>query len=634
MAEAEKDDWLDALDSPDDKTSLLDQSDLDDLLFDSKDQGQQAASPPLSAEEELDQSAIDALLSGSDDKPSSATPKSSATENFDLGQSDIDDLLASPQKPAQKQGESDPDQDEIDKLFTDIDSGGVTEENPFLAEEIDFKDVLDNKDSSPQSAVLDFNAEEFKLDADIPDLPEDSQSFNFNPPSAVDDTSVDSPADEPTAKITPEPEKAASKTKSLDRQGFAAKVKMFLGNLKMLLGVGGLAALLIVAGIFFMKGRTPKGQNETTAEVVTKPPQHGEPATAKQHEPAVKPSEPPPPEPPKQVPAPNLPPTVEDLEITMPPESSQLMLTLNGKDPENAPLDYEFQSMPTHGQLSGHAPNLVYTPKPDFSGQDSFTVRATDGKNMSAPATVKISRPAPAIAKEPPVKTETASKPEPSVEWAKTEVESKAQQEVVLAKNKTYTLTGTKGQIINWKKIWNETNFVPYKADVRIDIIAPPKHGTLKTIDKTQSIYTPNHNFRGTDTFTYQFGLGKLHSKSKTVSVTVQHKNRTPVLHLQQIDQSYTTGDTVILNASQTSDENRETLTFKWEQLSGVPVLIKPLNGDKSQVSFVAPSNFNTVSNPTLLIKVTATDQEGASDSKEIKITTKSRRSSAIWQGQ
>lgn len=581
MAEAEKDDWLDALDSPDDKTSTLDQSDLDSLLFDAGGQGQQGASAASIIEDELDQSAIDALLSGSDDTFSAPTPKNSSNEDIDLGQADIDELLASPQKPGKDQGVTDPDQDEIDKLFSDVDSGGAVEENPFLAEEIEFKDVLTSPDAPDQSVNLDFDAEEFKLDADIPDIPDTTDSLNFDQqsPSIAKDPVATSSIDEPTAKISPESEKNET-TKGLERLGFAAKLHQLLANRKILLGVGGslAVALLIGAGVFFMKGRGPN-----TAVAPSQAP-HDAQVAAQQPAPAIQHTAPPPPPDPPQlkvVPPHNTPPLVENLELTMPAESEQLVVTLSGKDQENDHLEYEFVSMPAHGQISGHAPNLIYTPKPDFSGQDSFSVKATDGKEVSPPASVTITRQAQVIVKETaPVKPEIAKEGPP------TEVAAKVETPV---EDKPITTAES-----------------------------PPPHDAAGVKNKSYPLISSK---------------GTTSSKKKTVAVTGKHKNKAPVLRLQPMASIYTTGDTVIINASQTGDENRASLIFKWEQVAGVPVLIKPLNSDESQIAFVAPSYFNTVTNPSVQIKVTATDQEGASDSKEITISTKSRRSSAIWQG-
>lgn len=596
MVEAEKDDWLDALESPEENASVPDESDIDDLLFDFEAEEQPVVSSPTEEKNDLGQTAIDELFSGSEDTVLSATPDISTPEvieNLDLDSSDIDALLSSPQKPAPK-AETDPEQDEIDKLFSEMDSASEEEENPFLAEEIDFSDVLDGEDSPPQGTHLDFDAEEFKLDDDIPDL--NNSSFA---------AATASPIDEPTAKISIEPTVASATAGS-------SKLHKLYTNRKLLFGVGGsLAALLILAGVYLMKEDTPP-KKDSLAEVTQQTPKET------------------PPEPPKVevVVAPNTIPTVDNIELTMPAENSELLITLTGKDPEGDLLEYVFQSMPEHGKLSGHPPALTYTPRADFIGQDIFTIKATDGKTISMPATITITRIA-AIAPIEPVVVESA-KPEPTTVPVS---DKQKTQEVILAKNKSYSLTSAKAQTINWKKIWNEINYVPYKSDVRVTIVAAPKHGTLSIANRSQTTYIPKQNFRGTDTFTYQFGLGKLTSKSKTISVNVHRNNSAPTISLQPIAASYATGDTVVLNASQTKDENRDTVTFTWEQLAGVPISLKTLNGDGSQVSFVAPSNFNTVSNPSLLIKVIATDQDGISASKEITISTKSRRNSAIWRG-
>ena len=55
-----------------------------------------------------------------------------------------------------------------------------------------------------------------------------------------------------------------------------------------------------------------------------------------------------------------------------------------------------------------------------------------------------------------------------------------------------------------------------------VDIVSPPKHGVLSAvIDDKSVIYTPNKDFQGTDTFTYNATDGNSDSKAATVTVTV-----------------------------------------------------------------------------------------------------------------
>ena len=50
---------------------------------------------------------------------------------------------------------------------------------------------------------------------------------------------------------------------------------------------------------------------------------------------------------------------------------------------------YAVTTPPTHGTLSGTAPNLTYTPAADYNGPDSF-IAVSDGTATGAEATVSI----------------------------------------------------------------------------------------------------------------------------------------------------------------------------------------------------------------------------------------------------
>src|SRR5207244_9011481 len=59
-------------------------------------------------------------------------------------------------------------------------------------------------------------------------------------------------------------------------------------------------------------------------------------------------------------------------------------------DVDGDPLTYAIVTAPTHGALSGVAPNVTYTPAAGYSGPDSFTFKANDGTVDSAAATVSL----------------------------------------------------------------------------------------------------------------------------------------------------------------------------------------------------------------------------------------------------
>jgi hypothetical protein len=50
-------------------------------------------------------------------------------------------------------------------------------------------------------------------------------------------------------------------------------------------------------------------------------------------------------------------------------------------------------------------------------------------------------------------------------------------------------------------------------------------------------------------------------------------------------------------------------------------------------ISFVVPSSFYTEENPGPVLQLTATDRSGQKGKKTVKIATRSRRHSPLWQG-
>ena len=71
-------------------------------------------------------------------------------------------------------------------------------------------------------------------------------------------------------------------------------------------------------------------------------------------------------------------------------EDTPAAMTLTGSDVDGDSLTFSVLTNPSHGTLSGTAPNLTYTPASDFNGSDSFTFKVNDGKLDSIAATVAI----------------------------------------------------------------------------------------------------------------------------------------------------------------------------------------------------------------------------------------------------
>jgi large repetitive protein len=72
-------------------------------------------------------------------------------------------------------------------------------------------------------------------------------------------------------------------------------------------------------------------------------------------------------------------------------EDSPVIITLTASDVDSpGPLSLTSISLPANGFLSGSFPNIIYTPKPSYSGPDSFTFTINDGLGNSLPATISI----------------------------------------------------------------------------------------------------------------------------------------------------------------------------------------------------------------------------------------------------
>jgi hypothetical protein len=152
---------------------------------------------------------------------------------------------------------------------------------------------------------------------------------------------------------------------------------------------------------------------------------------------------------------------------------------------EGSSLSYIIVSQPSHGILSGTTPNLSYTPNSGFSGTDSFTFKASDGKLDSNIAMVSITVNSAGIANNTPLaSSQTVGLNE--------------------GESKSLTLVATDADADN-------LNYV---------VISQPSHGTLSGSAPNLS-YTPTNGFSGTDSFTFKVNDGKKDSNIATVSLNV-----------------------------------------------------------------------------------------------------------------
>ena len=85
----------------------------------------------------------------------------------------------------------------------------------------------------------------------------------------------------------------------------------------------------------------------------------------------------------------NNPPVAYDQAVST-DEDAPVAINLAASDADGDALSYQIVASPSHGSLSGTAPNLTYTPNPGYTGLDSFTFKANDGLADSNIATVTV----------------------------------------------------------------------------------------------------------------------------------------------------------------------------------------------------------------------------------------------------
>ncbi len=168
-----------------------------------------------------------------------------------------------------------------------------------------------------------------------------------------------------------------------------------------------------------------------------------------------------------------------------------LSITLEAEDPDGDALTWKIESGPHHGQLTGTAPELTYTPNPNFKGRDSLTYSVSDGKGGKAEATVTL------------IIDGSNRKP----------IANSQTLEMLEDESLEITLTGSDpdGDSLTWI------------------LVSPPKNGTL-TGDGPLVNYKPEANFFGKDSLVLKANDGELDSDPATVRITVKPVNDPPVL--------------------------------------------------------------------------------------------------------
>ncbi len=170
-------------------------------------------------------------------------------------------------------------------------------------------------------------------------------------------------------------------------------------------------------------------------------------------------------------------------------EDAPVVIGLMATDVDGDALTYDVTTPPAYGTLSGTAPNLTYTPAPNFHGPDAFVFRVNDGQLNSALATVTINvAPLEDVPVVGPLDLHT-----PEDEWV------------------NITLAGLDAD----------------GEPLVFHVASAPLHGVL-TGTLPNLVYTPSADYSGSDSFTYYASDSAANSAVATVSITIAPVNDPP----------------------------------------------------------------------------------------------------------
>lgn len=170
----------------------------------------------------------------------------------------------------------------------------------------------------------------------------------------------------------------------------------------------------------------------------------------------------------------------------------------NDEDPDGDPtqLTGDFVDQPTHGTIGNDGMgNLVYIPDAGYEGTDTFTYYVYDGQDSSNTATVTITI---------GTGTGTGTNIVP-----------------IAADDQLSTPVNTPLLISSGDLLDNDSDPDSGPNPLTGNIIDFPAHGDVEFNGAGQLVYTPDMNYVGTDTFTYQLSDGQDLSNIATVTIAV-----------------------------------------------------------------------------------------------------------------
>ena len=207
----------------------------------------------------------------------------------------------------------------------------------------------------------------------------------------------------------------------------------------------------------------------------------------------------------------------------------------NDTDTDGNTLTAVLVSGPVHGTLDlSSNGSFTYTPALNFSGADSFTYQASDGTALSAAATVTINVVA---VNDAPVATDDSA-------------------------------TTNEDVPVLIDVLSNDADVEGGLPPSGVSVFLGPTHGQAAVDPATGAItFTPQANFHGSDSFTYQVCDPAAACDTAVVTITVLPVNDPPIADAGD-DENGSTGQVVTLDGSDSFDPDGDTITYAWTIVS------------------------------------------------------------------
>ncbi|MCD4815700.1 MAG: tandem-95 repeat protein, partial [Methanosarcinales archaeon] len=261
---------------------------------------------------------------------------------------------------------------------------------------------------------------------------------------------------------------------------------------------------------------------------------------------------------------------------------------LSATDVDGDALTYSIVGDRSHGTVALSDNTATYTPASNYNGADSFTFKANDGIVDSNTATVSIT--VTGVNNAPVASDQSITTPEDT------------------SVDITLSATDADGDSLTYS------------------IVDVPSHGTV-TLSGNTATYTPDANYNGADSFTFNANDGIADSNTATVSITVTAVDDVPVASDQSVTTPEDTSVDITLSAT---DADGDSLTYSIVDntshgtvtLSGNTATYTPTSNYNGADSFTFKANDGIVDSNTATVSITVTGVNNAPVASDQSITT------------